>query len=118
MDLNREESRKIGLVSMVILKSGEMDAIDMDFDTVASAADKIVIPVIEPRKTSERGGVRKGENVAFSIRRDFGESTSLSDESTSVFVIDSAEPKFAIVEVALISGSVTRRVLLGADLDA
>jgi hypothetical protein len=108
MNLDGEESGKVGLVLLVIFEGGEVDAIDVDLDTIATAFDKVVVPVIEPRKTSERGGVRKGEDVAFSIRRDFGERSAFGDEAASVLVIDSAEPKLAVVEVALVSGGVSR----------
>ena len=66
MNLDSEESGKVGLVLLVIFEGGEVNAIDVDLDTIATAFDKVVVPVVGGYgKAGEGGGVQKREGGWF-----------------------------------------------------
>ena len=67
MNLDGEESGKVGLVLLVIFEGGEVNAIDVDLDTIATAFDKVVVPVVGYGKAGEGGGVRKGKDMVFPV---------------------------------------------------
>lgn len=56
--------------------------------------------------------------MVFSVGRDLGKGPALGNEAAAMFVVDTTEPEFAIVEVALVSGGVAGGIFLRADLNA
>ena len=67
MNLDGEESGKVGLVLLVIFEGGEVNAIDVDLDTIAPAFDEVVVPVVGYGKAGKGGGVRKGKGMGFPV---------------------------------------------------
>ena len=118
MNLDCEESAEIGLVFLVVLEGREVGAIDVDLDTITAAANEVMIPVLSLGKARECGRFGEGDGVILASSGNLGESTALGDETAAMFVVDSAEPELAVVEIALIPGSVSRGVFLRADLNA
>lgn len=117
VELDGEESGEVSLIGFEIFEGGEVNAVDVDFEAMTPGADEIMIPVVGLGETGQGIRFRKGDGVTFSVGGDFGESSAFGDEGTPVFVVDPPEPKLSVIEVALISGSVARGILLRADLD-
>ena len=54
MNLNSEASGEVSLVSLIVFERGEVNAVNVDFDTIAAAANEVFIPVLGFGKTRER----------------------------------------------------------------
>ena len=118
VELEPEETGGSGDVGLVVVECAEEDVIDPDLDVGAGGADAVAVPRVGGGDGAE--GVWGGEGIgpAAAVWGDGDAGAAFHEEGAAVFVVDSAEPLGAVVEVALEAAGGVVGETFRADLDA